>query len=41
MLERGSNLTANMPYLRVFMKPESGLLLPIDNTFSSLLISSL
>jgi len=37
MLDSGNNLIANMPYLKVFMKPESGLLLPIDDKFSSLL----
>lgn len=33
MLDRGNNLTANIPYLNVFIKPESGLLL--DDNFCS------
>lgn len=32
----GNNLTANMPYLKVFIKPESGLLLFMEDLFSSL-----
>jgi len=39
MLDWGNNLTANMPYLKVFIKPESGLLLNVDLTFESLFIT--
>jgi len=38
MLDWGNNLTANMPYLKVFIKPESGLLLNVGITFELLLI---
>lgn len=37
MLVWGNNLTASMPYLKVFIKPESGLLLNVGLTFESLL----
>lgn len=39
MLDCGNNLTANMPYLSVFIKPESGLLLLLDDALSSLEIT--
>lgn len=35
MLDRGNNLTANIPYLSVFIKPESGLLLLTIDILSS------
>jgi len=37
MLVWGNNLTASMPYLKVFIKPESGLLLNVGLIFESLL----